>query len=387
MNLSTPLRLLGLASLLLACGSETNDGGAGADGAAGTAGPAGAQGAQGAAGPTGPAGEAGAPGSPGELRVYGNGSAGVVTIEGSVLLEDVLTDGNTQFDTLTIPTGAELEVPSGLALRATKKIVVAGTLRVRKATTPGTMSFLSTTDLFPRFQSPEPGFSPQAPGSPVVNATGGTGYEGGGGDGLLDTARFAFDLDGEGGGGGWSGPRGSANRASYGGGTLVLIAGESLEISGTIEARGGGTSDGVCPACSGGGGGFVVLASKQALRTAPSALLDVRGGDGGNAYNAPASGVSPAVAVGGGGGGGGGCTHLVAPDIVHEGTVEIAGGAAGANAALDPLPTIRSGGFGGGGSCGAGGRGGRLNGGPSFAPAAGAEGRMFRTATDPTALL
>src|SRR5687767_14022841 len=84
-------------------------------------------------GPEGPEGPSGPQGAPGELRVYGDGSAGSLVVDQPyTLLAEVVDDGNTQFTDVTIAAGGELIVPSGLVLRATGTITVAGTLTVEQ---------------------------------------------------------------------------------------------------------------------------------------------------------------------------------------------------------------------------------------------------------------
>jgi hypothetical protein len=381
---SHPVLLLLLSGLVsIACGSDGKDGAAGADGlgAEGPAGPAGPQ------GPEGQDGQRGPQGSPGELRVYGDGSAGTLTAEGYVVLSGAVEGGNLQFEDVVVAEGATLVVPSGIALRATGTIQIAGTIEVRKAAQPGSIEFTPTSDQWPRIRYPETGIAVGAPSTPVFVTGSPTAYEGGGGLGLGEDARFLLDPGRLGGGGGWFGQYGSGNLAAHGGGSLVMIAREAILLEGSIDAQGGGTQSGACPGCSGGGGGFVVLASRGAITTSPGALIDVRGGDGGDSDNQAAIGWSPAIAVGAGGGGGG-CVHLIAPEITHEGAAIIDGGNGGLNyeVAAPALPNLRIGGAGGGASCGAGGNGARFNSNVHLAEP-GDNGRYFRTDADPTALL
>lgn len=316
----------------------------------------------------------------------------MVTLTGNVRLDELIADGNTQFESLIIPADFGLVVPSGTVLRATKNIVVAGTLGVRGAARYGWRRFTGTaSNPIVSGNSPEEGLAGWAPDTPGLSITGVGGIAAGGQGGgrfTVEDARFMmFDLGALGGGGGWLGPNGGSVDQVEGAGSVTLIAGESLEINGRIEARSGSDFGGADPGSSGAGGGFVLLASKQSVRTTSTAVIDVRGAAGGGSANFPATAFSPAIAIGGSGGGGGGCVHLVAPAIVHEGTAQLTGGAAGANSVVDAPPAVRSGGYGGGAGCGAGGRGGGLNNGPNDQPSAGQDGRLFRTVADPTALL
>lgn len=378
-----------LTTTLFAIGCGGDDGSVGADGLSGAEGPPGPGGPEGPEGPQGPQGPEGPPGPEGpsgELLVYGDGSAGSFTIEGAIDLTALVDDANLQFEELTILEGGILTVPSGVTLRATKSITIEGKLVVAKAAAPGFVNFSTGAVLWPWHRDPEIGNALSAPRSPTIVTTG-TAIGAEGGFGLQDTARFLLAPGRFGGGGGWygAGPAASDN-AAFGGGSVILLAGEGIRIDGTISAQGGGTQgNGSCNACSGGGGGIVIVASRGSIVTAPDALIDVRGGDGGDTdVRLESMGTLPAVATAAGGGGGGGCVHLIAPEITHEGDINLDGGEPGTNAVPGSLPNLRVGGGGGGGSCGDGGAGARLLSGA--VAEAGTPGWYFRTEANPSAL-
>src|SRR5690606_5739944 len=115
---------------------------------------------------------------------------------------------NLQFEDIVITEGATLWVPSGVTLRASGNITIAGRLFVENGARPGHISF--TTDgefVWPRFGEPEIGVAMTRPGTPVVTLGSATPFESGGGTGLGDRARFLFSPGRFGGGGGWLGPR------------------------------------------------------------------------------------------------------------------------------------------------------------------------------------
>lgn len=388
MSLSARLVTILTTSLFaIACGGEDDRAGAeGLPGAEGPPGPEGPEGPQGPEGSEGPEGPPGPEGPSAELLVYGDGSAGSFTIEDFIDLNELVDDANLQFEELTILEGGMLTVPSGVTLRATKSITIEGTLVVNKGAAPGLLSFSTGAVVWPWHRDPEIGNALTAPSSPTVVTTG-TAIGAEGGFGLQDTGRFLLAPGRFGGGGGWfgAGPSASDN-AAFGGGSVVLLAGEGIRIDGTISAQGGGTQgSGSCSACSGGGGGIVIVASRGSIVTAPDALIDVRGGSGGDTeVRLESLGTSPAVAMAAGGGGGGGCVHLFAPDITHEGSINLEGGEPGTNTFPGSLPDRRIGGGGGGGSCGDGGAGARLISG--MVAGAGAPGWYFRTEANPSAL-
>jgi hypothetical protein len=121
------LSLFGSAvcALLMVAGCDGSS--PGAPGPVGPAGPAGAM---------GPAGPIGAQGADGSLRVYGDGSAGNLVVSASSTLEVLTTNGNTQFDDITVVAGQTLTVPSGTVLRCTGTANIAGRILVSVGARP-----------------------------------------------------------------------------------------------------------------------------------------------------------------------------------------------------------------------------------------------------------
>jgi hypothetical protein len=148
-----------------------------------------------------------------------------------------------------------------------------------------------------------------------------------------------------------------------GGGGLVIEAAGAINVAGTIVARGqvggvGAVSGGTASGGGGGSGGLILFKCLANITIAPTATLDVRGGNGGNAVAGDASG---------GGGGGGGQVVLISPaNNATSATVLLAGGSPGAN--------LGSGTIGGGNGAAFGGNGGNGGGGT---PTAGGSGQLI----------
>jgi len=112
-------RLSALVFVLAACGS---------DGAEGAAGP---QGEMGDEGEMGDKGDKGDQGTDGQLRIYGDGSAGALTVTtDSTLFVDVAADGNLMFTDVTIDAGVTLRVTSGVVIRCSGTFTNNGTVTV-----------------------------------------------------------------------------------------------------------------------------------------------------------------------------------------------------------------------------------------------------------------
>src|SRR5690606_15190715 len=124
-------------------GPEGPEGPAGPPGPQGGTGPAGPPGPEGSAGPAGPQGEPGAPGADGQLRIYGDGSAGHLVVSEDSALLDHEPDGNYQFASVTIESGATLSVVSGITIRCLGAFTNHGTIEV------GTGAFGPINDVVP----------------------------------------------------------------------------------------------------------------------------------------------------------------------------------------------------------------------------------------------
>lgn len=343
------------AFVLAACGQE---------GPIGPEGVPGPEGAQGAAGPQG------MPGADGQLRVYGNGSAGALTVAAGepyvFLYDDIVTDGNLQFTDVTIDAGATFVVPSGTVIRCTGTFTNNGTVLTSFGASGGVVR-TGTNNGMPAIIAPHPGNSARAAGTGAFgdNSESRPGGSPGGGWGTAARGMLSPGMFGGGGGGGV--PWGAVGT---GGGALVVRAATAIVNNGTISANG---FVGANAGQGGGGGGIVILASAGAIT---SAMVTATGGAGGTG-----GGVE-----GHGGGGGGGVIHFLAPTIV-AGTTNVAGGASGGTGG-SVLTGARIGGGGGGGGVGGDGGAGSavFANGTRGAATDGTPGRVFQTLADPTAL-
>ena len=319
----------------------------GATGLAGPQGLTGPTGAPGIAGPAGPTGATGAQGVSGLDSVWGDGSAGALTISGAV---DWTTSppavANYQYSSVTVSDNANWTIPGGLVIR-----VLGGSFTVGASVTitvaPG---------------APNPGPSP----APGVAQSAADGLSGVGGTGLgLGQVGSVLRPPFIAGGGGAAGSAGGGG----GGGSLVVRAEGGIAIgAGTvISASGGSGANNNDPAGGGGGGGgaggVVVLATRGTVTN--GGTIAANGGNGGGG-----SSVLPGFF--GGGGGGGGIVHILGPNASSAGGTIVAGsGSAGANGGS---PTGSSGG--GGGACAGGGGNGGING---VGPGAGGTGVVLKT--------
>ncbi|WP_275900308.1 DUF7151 family protein [Pyxidicoccus trucidator] len=319
----------------------------GPQGLRGDIGPEGPRGATGDVGPAGPTGSTGAQGPQGEhgaLALYGDGSAGDLTLFSSSPLRNLaigygsLPGGaNLMFRNVRID--GTLIVASGTVIRATGDIIIGPT---------GIIAANSE----PQVQSVNP------PGTGLAISAAG-GYQGGRG---LDLGRSAlltrFDL--RGGGGGFR-PMAHPTFISGGeaGGRIILAARGNVTVNGTIEvdgrnARNTGAAGQALAGGGGGGGGVVSIVSRGTITLGSNGFIRANGGNGANGV----SGVSGTLYGAGGGGGGGIVQFLTAntPVIANVANIQVAGGAAGTPAVQGTATSLVAGG-GGGGSGGDGGEG------------------------------
>lgn len=333
-------------------GAQGPQGSPGATGPAGAPGAAGAAGAAGATGPQGPAGT---------LGIYGDGSAGALSVPSGNTLDlstpagfaDLPAGANLQFTSIDI--SGTLKVPSGTVLRATGNVTLSGNLTVL----PGA--------------SDNGAFEPQegVALAPANQPYGGTGLAKLQGARLLNPGLR----------GGGAGARSASSSGGLGGGSLTLLAQGNISVtsSGTISADG---TNGVSPVtgidslgAGGGAGGVIALVAKGTLSVAGGIFAN--GGNGSNGNNG-----NGGAGAGGGGGGGGGIVHLVASSTPSVGgaTIQVNGGSAGTNGAPTSGTSISGGG--GGGACGGnGGNGGLVNGATAttVTPSAGGAGYVIST--------
>jgi hypothetical protein len=357
-----------LASIIVGCGTD-------AGGGVGSAmsGPQGPAGEQGIAGLNGLDGTNGVDGADGQLRIYGDGSAGALTVAtgmDAVLYTDLAVNFNLQFTDLVIENGAKLVVPSGTVMRCTGTFTNHGSVVVMQSSnSAGAGYFVSGTDGAYGPPSVSVGGSVAGAGELGDN----TESRGGGrrGDGVSIAEARSILFPGLIGGGGGAG--GVSTGGGAGGGTLVVLAQSAILIGATGEMTADGGDGGA--GSGGGGGGIIVLASPTSIVNDGS--LNARGGDGGQSGNFD----------GAGGGGGGGIVHLLSPNVT-EGLSFVTPGDPGAVGGAGSVMGASRAGGGGGGSCGGhGGTGGEVaaTGTPSAAQAA-ASGFAISTAVNPTAL-
>lgn len=336
--------------------SAGQDDAPGVQGEQGIPGPMGLPGQDGAPGPQGDPGPTGASGADGQLRIYGDGSAGDLTVSATGSFVTLAPSGNLQFANITIKTGVTTYVPSGTTLRCTGTFRCDGTLAVSTGAFADTYTGL-----------PHPGIA-RAAAEPGLRGTGFV-FGGLGGYGLGEEQSLVFlDAPGMAGGAGASIPVGGVSTiGAAGGGGLLILARGAIQIAGMIQANAVGTS-----LASGGGGGVIILASATSIQN--TGTIQAKGSKGGNADSSH----------GAGGGGGGGIIHPIAPSTV-PGMTDVSGVPGGARGTVSSV--TRTGGPGGGASGGNGGQGGDVSSGNVGDPGEdGDTGYMFQVPADPTAL-
>ncbi len=287
---------------------------------------------------------------------YGDGSAGDLTISGSVDWSTTPpTNGNYMFQNLTINSGVILTVESGTIIQVSQTFTNNGTIEVSEGI-PGERWSGNTDGGFPRIKGNTLSFG-KAYKSEHLRFLSSSSILIGGSPGA-DGGNTGLDAEG-----------------GFGGGSLTVKA-ITLSNAGTIRSNGG---DGVVlptgstiSGCGGGGGGFIVLQSNSISNTG---TIEAMGGDGGS----PGDGDDDHA----GGGGGGGLVHLIAPNAnAVAGSIIINGGAAGTQSSSN----LGSSGGSGGAGAGDGGLGGADDTNPAafFSPEAGGVGVLLRTqVTDP----
>jgi len=266
-------------------------------------------------------------------HVYGNGSAGAVTL----LPGEGIFPANPQFTDFTIETGRTMNLDTGTVIRCSGNFVNNGTIVVNVGAAggyTGDESVTGDTLTYP-YQPPHPGWSIRlaSNGELAINHAGAVG--GVGGMGITEgRARWLLQPGIFGGGGGGNSTGGAGG---YGGGAIVILVRGTFTNNGIIRADGDSGSGNA----GGGGGGIIIVGSPTA--TVNTGTIYARGGDSRNVDTA----ISPAMASGGGGGGG--IVHLLAPTVTH-GTINVDGGQAGAvNTNVSANKHLAGG---GGGACG-----------------------------------
>jgi hypothetical protein len=322
----------------------------------------------------GPPGPAGPSGMDGGLRVYGDGSAGDRTIVGDVNWNDPGSPINLQYQNFTIAEGASLQVNSSTVIRCTGKFINNGTLIVRLGGEGGRGA---SPDTAGATVTPQAGISTSSAQAGQLGAAGEQVLAGFGAVGLseFEARKVLTPVLVAGGGGAIGGVDDNFELGSDGGGSLLVLAMEGIENTGTIQADGQSGNDPLGGG-GGGGGGMVILASMTSVTN--SGMITARGGDGeeGDTDESPS------------GGGGGGIIHLLAPEIDNTGATDVSAGSVGDNWVEVTSGTPRAGG-GGGASAGRGGSGVMLmdDGMPSATGMTEAtNGFVFESDFDPTSL-
>ena len=317
-------------------------------------------------------------GADGQLRIYGDGSAGALTIaDGDTqFLRSIVTDGNYQFTNCTIGTGATLTIDSGTVLRCS------GTFENRGEIDIPTNSASYSTGYFPP-SGPLPAFGPPTPSFAGSLAWGGeigdgseirSGGQAASGVGTGEAA--AITKPGTNGGG--SGAGGLDAVGGRGGGTVVVLAEGAITNNSGAQIFASGAAGASNSGSGGGGGGIIILASKTSVTN--SGTVTAQGGNG----------AACSATDGRGGGGGGGIVRFIAP-VITQGTVSVVAGTGGAGCtgSIVGTPTFltRAGGGGGGACGGSGGDGGSVTTtGDGSGGSGGTSGYALTTIADPTAI-
>lgn len=250
-------------------------------------------------------------GGGGGCNIYGDGSAGDVTISANTDWSTTPpTNGNYMFNSLTINAGITLTLASGTVIQSKTTVVNNGTITVKTGVLGEAWS--QNAD---RGNSDMLGYTLSSikayPSSEVYRRV------------------FKFGPKG-GSGGNIGGTSGTETFGGNGGGTLSIFASTGITNAGIIEAKGESPAQylpaSTKPGCGGGGGGFVVLATNSTITN--SGIINVSGGNGNN----PGAATSDLA----GSGGGGGLIHYISTNaIAVAGTATIAGGLKGIDTQLN----------------------------------------------------
>lgn len=335
-------------------------------------GPTGATGANGTDGTNGSNGTNGTNGVDGQLRIYGNGSAGALSVPSTgTLFTNYATNGNYQFTNVTISSGATLTVQSGTIIRCTGTFLNQGTISVETGALGGhNRTAFSSDILYPAMAPAVAGISLSIPMAGELGGGTNTRFGGNGAQGLTSARARAILHPGNLGGGGGATVNSGSSGGGAGGGSFIVLAETAISNEGTITADGLAGDVGA----GGGGGGVVILASPSSI--SQTGTINARGGAGGgsSSYN------------GNGGGGGGGLVHLLSPSITLSGAIALTGGLGNTSATAASNP-IRAGGSGGGACAGGGGSGGNVYSSNSVEDGGnGSVGLSITTVADPTSL-
>ena len=300
-------------------------------------------------------------GGGGGVSPFGDGSAGDLTITGSVDWgANPPANFNLQFDNLTVsgvltvPAGTIIRCAGDFTLEAGASITVEyGSRNIQTEFVQSTNSSTTGHVAIPQFQAARI-LKPR-----IGGGAGDPGF----------TWEQSFD--------------------AAGGGSITILAAGAVNLAGgsTITADGQDAQHITIAGqpyygAGGGAGGVVVVASATSVTAAGS--ISLTGGGGGNGYNG-----NGGDGEGGGGGGGGGVAHFVAPTVSTVGaTINVTGGAGGSNANGSSASSGIGSGGSGGASGGTGGRGGyRPYNGTFYSSTSGGDGYVLVRQTNPSAIL
>ncbi len=330
-------------------------------------------GATGPTGSTGAPGSAGSEGADGALRIYGDGSSGALNVATTTLWSGSEALG--QYTDCSIAAGVTLTVSTGTVLRCSGSFTNEGTIVVTNYYLgPEIGGVPASGGMLPNNLGAS---TPSLGWGRVAAGNGGYGTNlaavAGGGVGFALPRSVAANIlrPGTIGGGAGGSPVGAFGAS--GGGTLTVLAKGAIVNKGTIQVNGVGGGSGLG---GGGAGGIIILASKESVLNGVTGTLEADGGPGSDSNIYRASG----------GGGGGGLIHILSPVINMLGASSVLGGAAG-DSSVNVTNSPRSGGGGGGSMVGAGGAGGTVATNNTISgTAAGENGLVIQTLTDPTSL-
>ena len=261
-------------------------------------------------------------------RLFGDGSDGAVTLDGTVTVgwaskvSSVYTMTRDIYcTTLVINTGVTLDT-AGFRVYCATSLTVTGTLR-RVGGTGGSGSGASGGIAGVTTGGSTAGGGAGAVGANAPSAAGG------------NATNITDGMGAAGGGGGGSGSAGGGTGATVTATGMLLKSavqfetmfnvGNAVVLKGGAGGGGGGSGNGGAVNSGGGGGGGgggVLWASAQTLTISGGGLAHADGGQGGNGAGASNDG--------GGGGGGGGQVCFRCRNYTNSGTVRANGGAGGA---------------------------------------------------------
>jgi hypothetical protein len=256
---------------------------------------------------------------------YGDGSDGNVTISGSADWTVTPPSGSQQFTNFTVASGAVLKVPSGLIIRATGQIEIAGQLTVAPGTVIGRLNTLSTA---PGALQAAQIVTPNYPGfGEYYTATYPPSNGGGAGGSIVLRAALGIAVTGT---ISASGDAGQDINLGYpgttsgagGGGTILLMSSGQISVSGTMTATGGdgapgfliGVGNGIDVVAGPGGGGGIIHLFGPTAQSTPCAACNVSGGNPGVAGPQGAGECELASAASNGSGGLGGAVAATSPN-------------------------------------------------------------------------